>query len=212
MSTTHLKVAHGMDSAPVDPVAKPESGEREHFIPLRKAELVDRLCQQPGLSLAERQGFRQLCQLLDATLHFEYHAQFEDLKTAYAPFDPDRDTQSLAIPSAAERTARLDHLFERFTWLLERANFTRLSRADIELALAAVSNHGLSLSVDFSFFERLEIFSRGDVTGTQQRRNWKRFYRREDVQVPVYQRLVIIFRLSETRRDRPARPIPLTGT
>ena len=107
----------------------------EHFIPLRKAELIDRLCQQPGFSPADQDGFRRLCQLLDATLHFEYHSHFEDLKNAYAPFDSDADTQSLIKLSDAERKTQLDLLFERFDWLLERANFQRLSRDDLEVAL-----------------------------------------------------------------------------
>jgi hypothetical protein len=32
----------------------------EHFIPLQKAELIDRLCQQPGLSSADQDAFRRL--------------------------------------------------------------------------------------------------------------------------------------------------------
>src|SRR5579871_791130 len=98
---------------------------REHFIPWRKAELVDRLCAQPGLTSAERSGFRQLCELLDATLHFEYLEHFEKLKTAYAPFDPDADTLRLTSLTAGQRHEQLDLLFDRFDWLLERANFNR---------------------------------------------------------------------------------------
>jgi len=208
---TKLKIVGQVESAAVDGTHAPsaeaqstfapaEQASREHFIPIRKAELIDRLCQQRGLSPADQEGFRRLCQLLDATLHFEYHAHLEDLKSAYAAFDPDSDTQSLTTPNELERESRLDVLFGRFTWLLERANFRQLSRANLEKALAAASAHGLSLEVDFDFFDRLEIYSRGDVTGTQRRRSWKRFYRLEEVQVPIYQRLVIIFRLRAGRR------------
>ncbi len=195
MSTTPLKVAGITDAS-----SAADAPAAEHFIPLRKPELIDRLCQQPGLSPVDRQGFRQLCQLLDATLHVEYHEHFEQLKNDYAPFDPDSDTQAIETLSEPERQTRLDHLFERFDWLLERANFRRLSRHEIDQALCAVSNRGLSLEVDFSFFDRLEIFSRGDATGKQHWRSWRRLFRREEVTVPVYQRLVIIFRLSRARR------------
>ncbi|HEX4128994.1 MAG TPA: TMEM143 family protein [Pirellulales bacterium] len=172
-----------------------EHGRLEHFIPLRKAELIDRLCAQPGLSLVHQEGFRRLCQLLDATLHFEYHTHLEDLKGAYASFDPDADTQSLAKLSEHEQHARIEQLFERFAWLLERANFRKLSRADIDHALAAVSHRGINLEIDFDFFDRLDIYSRGEVMGQQQRRHWRRLYRLENIEVPIYQRLVIIFRL-----------------
>jgi hypothetical protein len=166
MDSTQPMVA-GSFSAPT--IADATAANREHFIPLRKAELIDRLCQQPGLSSADLSGFRRLCQLLDATLHFEYHSHFEDLKTAYAPFDPDADTHSLITPTDSQRQTQVAHLFDRFNWLLERANFQRLSKVDLENALAAVSDHGLSLEVDFDFFDRLEMYSRGEVTETIER-------------------------------------------
>ena len=195
---------HPMLGASADPgnecSVSANQGNQEHFIPLRKAELIDRLCRQPDISAADEGGFRRLCQLLDATLHFEYHAQFEDLQNAYAPFDGDCDTVSLTELSAAERRARLDLLFRRFDWLMERANFRHLSRADLEAALGAVSQHGLRLEVDLACFDRLEMYCRGEFHLTQHRRNWKNFFRREEVEVPVYQRLVIIFRLQGGQR------------
>jgi hypothetical protein len=184
------------DGAGSSGAAKPHL---EHFIPWRKAELIDRLIAQPGLTPAEQDGFKRFCELLGATLHFEYLAQFDDLKNAYAPFDPDADTLHLNKLSYTERQQHLDVLFERFTWLLERANFCRLTQEDFQQALDSVSHHGLSLEVDFEFFERLEIFSRGEVLQTQQYRNWKRLYQVEESQVPTFQRLVLIFRLRPGR-------------
>ncbi|HEY2826971.1 MAG TPA: TMEM143 family protein [Pirellulales bacterium] len=172
----------------------------EHFIPWRKAELIDRLCTQPGLAPAEQDGFRRLCILLNATLHFEYLAHFENLKNAYAPFDPDADTLHLTTPSKAEQQTQLDVLFEQFTWLLERANFCRLTKDDMQQALDSVSHRGLALEVDFGFFDRLEIYSRGEVMQTQQYRSWKRLYQIQEVQVPTFQRLALIFRLRPGRQ------------
>jgi Protein of unknown function (DUF3754) len=168
---------------------------REHFIPLVKAELIDRLCQEPGLSPAEQDSFRRLCQLLDATLHFEYHAHFEALKNAYAPFDADSDTQSLTALNDSEKKHRLELLFQQFDWLLERANFQRLSRDDLQRALQTVSQHGLQLEVDLNFFERLEMYCRGEIVRNEVRRSWNPFIRSRPVELFVYQRLVIIFRL-----------------
>ncbi len=172
----------------------------EHFIPIRKAELIDQLCQQPGLSPVDQDGFRRLCQLLDSTLHFEYHAHLEDLKTAYASFDPDSETTSVSKPDALQQMTQMELLFDRFSWLLERANFRKLSKADVDKALDAASHHGLSLTVDFDFFDRLEIYSRGDSTGVQQRRHWRKLWRLEKVDVPVFKRLVVIFKLRSGRR------------
>ncbi len=45
---------------------------------------------------------------LARALHFEYLEQFEELKNAYAPFDPDADTLHLNKLSFMERQHHLD--------------------------------------------------------------------------------------------------------
>jgi hypothetical protein len=70
-----------------------EYEDREHFIPLRKNELIELLLAEPDLSAQDREDLRQFCTLVVATYHFEYHKALERLKDAYAPFDPDADTR-----------------------------------------------------------------------------------------------------------------------
>jgi len=72
---------------PPDETAQP----REHFIPLRKAELVNLLADDKELSPDERQQFLELCQLVGSTIHFQYHQKLEELKEAYFSLDPDVD-------------------------------------------------------------------------------------------------------------------------
>jgi hypothetical protein len=176
---------------------------REHFIPLRKADLVARLAAEPGLSQRERESLLELCRRLEALFHYEYHGRLESLKDAYAPFDPDADTLASASISDEERDALTKPLFDKFISLLERANFRRLSRAELEQAVEAASDWGLNLHVDFKIFHELEVFARGDVASRRTRRHWKKLYRQEAVDVPVYQRLVLIFRLLPHRRLEP---------
>jgi hypothetical protein len=168
---------------------------REHFIPVRKADLVDKLCREPGLSAASADEFRRLARLVEATFHFEYHTRLEELKNAYDAFNPDSDTRTAESLSSAQRGERLTRLFAAFTSLLERANFQRLSREQLLAALEGASDWGINLAVDLSVFDRLEIFCRGDVIGERTRRRWRNLWRLETVQLPVYQRLVVIFKL-----------------
>src|SRR5262245_14811587 len=100
-----------------------EYSDREHYIPLRRSDLVDLLCADKGLAPADREAFRQFCRLVAATYHFEYQEKLEELKTEYAPFDPDAVTVQVKKLTPEERQGRLDDLFGRFTWLMERANF-----------------------------------------------------------------------------------------
>jgi hypothetical protein len=168
---------------------------REHFIPLRKADLVKLLASDADLSDEQHEKFAQLCRLLEATFHHEYHQRLEELKDVYAPFDPDADTQSPAPLSPAERNHRAAKLVEQFAALLQRANFRRLSRDDIERALDAVSDWGVHLDVDFEAFDILEVFARGDMLDRRIRRRWRNLFRPEEVEIPVYRRLVVVFRL-----------------
>jgi hypothetical protein len=158
------------------------------------------LCHDRGMDAEAAGQFRQLCDLLAATFHFEYHQLLEDLKNEYAPFDPDHCTKDFTAVSPQERSARLDRLFERFTWLMERANFQRVSRHTIENAARVASDWGMNMHVDWSIFERFELFSRGDAIGDRYRRRWPKIWKLESTRLELYQRLVLIVKLKPSRR------------
>jgi Protein of unknown function (DUF3754) len=177
-----------------------EYTDREHYIPLRKSDLIDLLCNDKGLSAQQRGQLRQFCTLVVATYHFEYLKLLEDLKNEYAPFDPDSVTVTIKKLGTDERAAQLEELFGRFGWLMERANFAHLGKDAIEKAMQEVSDWGLNMEVNFDVFERLDIYVRGDGMGTRYRRRWRNFFRREAVRVPTYQRLVLIMKLRPHKR------------
>ena len=174
-----------------------EYKDREHYIPLRKSELVALLCREHGLKAEDAESFRQFALLISALFHFEYHQKLEELKDEYALFDPDRTTRPLHETTAAERAAQLDKLLDQFTWLMERANFVHLDRAVIEEAMKNFSDWGLNMTVDFRVFEKLKVFARGDAIGTRWKRPWWYLGKLRMVRVPVYDRLVVIAKLKE---------------
>ena len=178
-----------------------EYKDREHFIPLRKSDLIDLLCRDKKLPAGEREPFRQFCTLVSSVFHFEYLKQLEELKDVYAPFDPDADTKPLHPVSDAPRRDNEEQLFEKFTFLMERANFKRLTREEVERALQEVATtSGLNTHVDLNMFERLEVFVRGDVIRHLHRRSWKKLGKKEEIRVPFYQRLVLIVKLRRHKR------------
>ena len=172
-------------------------------MPIRTTDLVELLCNRAEMTAANRDAFLNLARLLAATFHFQFHHELQDLKNAYAPFDPDSDTVGASSASEVARETQLNALFDRFGWLVERANFRRLSEQDLNAALANRSDWGLDLEVDFELFKRLELYARGDTTGTRSRRNWRNWFRWEEVPVPIYQRLVVILRLRNTGSRSP---------
>lgn len=177
-----------------------EYKDREHFIPLRRSDLIDMLCADKDLLDAERELFRRFCRQVSATYHFEYNQLLEQLKSAYAPFDPDADMKPLTRLNSDQKQAKLNDLFNEFARLMERANYKHLTLEDIEPALEETSAWGLRMDVDFKVFERLAIFARGDTVQKRTLRSWKTRYRLEEVKVPIYQRLVMILKMRRCRR------------
>ena len=170
---------------------------REHFIPLRPADLVQKLADDPAVTIFERELFRRFCQLVEATIHHEYRTRLEELKAAYAPFDPDSDALAVELLSNDQRSARCRRLFERFDELLMRANYRRLTREELERAVREPNHTGLDLRLNLQLFERLEIYVRGDCSSTKTSRSWRTLWRERTEPVPIHRRLALIFRLKE---------------
>ncbi len=100
-----------------------EYKDREHYIPLRKSDLVDMLCRDLGTDRGAAQLVRQLGDLISATFHYEYYKLLEELKDEYAPFDPDSVTAPLIPLTPEQKDKKLAILFDRLVLLMERANF-----------------------------------------------------------------------------------------
>lgn len=170
---------------------------REHYIPLRPADLIEKLANEPSVTIFEREHFRQLCQLLQATIHHDYRSRLEELQTAYAPFDPDDEAAEQFALEKHELAARCRRLFDRFDSLLLRANYRRLSREDLEAAIQAPNTSGPNLHLDLKLFERLEIYVRGHGEQTRTIRTWRTLWQPRAEVVPLHRRLAIIYRLSQ---------------
>jgi len=171
---------------------------RDHFIPIRKADLVALLGGE--LPENERQDFEQLCHIVESVFHHEYHQRLEALKCDYASFDPDADTRPTRIFTHQQREQAMPSLFERFGEMLERANYRRLDRNEIDQLLEVAGKWGVRLEVDFDILEQFEVYVRGNEVDRSTRRRWQNRYKTEEVEVPVYQRLVLIFRHREHKR------------
>ena len=173
---------------------------REQFIPIRRARLVQLLAEDDSLTTEDRLQFVQWCDRLTSVVHHKYHVRLEAIKDDYDSFNPDAATSGEVERTPQERTEAATRLFANLRSLLENANYQRLSHDQIEAAAGVASDWGVNLNVEFDVFEHLEVFSRGDVISTREKRHWRNVYRREQVDVPVYQRLVVLFQLREHKR------------
>ena len=187
-----------------DPMAA--YADREHFIPLRVPDLVNVLCAEAGpghdqkpTALEQRQ-FRRFADTAASHIHAIYLDQLKGLKEVYAPFDPDADTLTLEEMNEIDRAVRLTDLFKDVVALLERANYTRLSRPELEKVMAGASDWGVDMHVEWDCFDKLEVFVRGMGVGKRTRRKWYRWFRTETVSVPTFQRVMIILKQSDHKQ------------
>jgi hypothetical protein len=117
-----------------EPAPNPDQhndGERDQFIPVRKADILDALVEHGPLgSEEEREQFRQVCRFLAAIYHYEYFDQLERLRHDYYYFSPELDPHAQFAGAVVEE-AYAD-LVESFTAVLKGANFVELSHAEVE--------------------------------------------------------------------------------
>lgn len=186
-----------------------EFRDREHFIPIRVTDLIDYLCTESGplrgqtLIPDEQVAFRRFARSVSGHIHAIYQAEIRKLKEAYAAFDPDADPKPLVRLTPAQRAVELEKLFERFIHLMARANYTRLSREEIERVMSGASDWGVDLDIAWDAFDRVEIFYRGKGFGKRTRRSWRNWWRRELVTVPTFSRVAVVFKQRVHKRLGP---------
>lgn len=181
-----------------------EYSDREHYIPLRKRDLIDFLAKDSRLDRQHREAFRQFCRLVSAVWHFEYYETLERIKDAYAPFDPDATIPPLQEITPEQRHEQIDRLFTQIALLVEKANYIRLSRKDIEAAVeGGASDWGVNMHVDWSVFERLEMYVRSQGKTLRIKRHPLFFWRTEEKAVETYRRLLLVVKLRKHRRLPP---------
>lgn len=140
------------------------SRPRLRFIPFRKKDIIEMCIADGALGRADQKTFREFCHLLRSVFHFEYHDTLETLKDLYAPLNPDRDTRKVDV--FVDQPAK--SFTETLHGLLDKANYERLTQAELEAAFEESSLFQIKLHIDFDAFEEVLLFTRGERTHTEQ--------------------------------------------
>ena len=184
----------------------------ESFVPIRVPALLEYLVSRSELNDGEvtmlRAAADQAVTIMDQRT-IAYHQRFSE---AYSTMDPDSDCfdpAEIRLKEVAGKLAEAENTTESQVAIdaseviavceeiLQQSCYRRLKQEDIEACVGVASQWGVPLDVDFELFERLLVFARGDVIGHRYRRRWRKLYRREEVAVPLHQRMVVIFQLRE---------------
>lgn len=186
-----------------------EYADREHYIPVRVSDLTDYLAGESGpaagqrLTPDEQARFRRFARSVTLHVHALYHAELRALEDSYASFDPDADPKPLKKLDPAAAAAAQAKLFATFTHLMGRANYTHLTRAELEKVMAGSSEWGIDMDIPWDAFAQVEVFIRGKGLSRRYRRNWRNWFKREEVKVPTFNRVAVIFKQKEHKRFGP---------
>ncbi|MGQ0671281.1 MAG: TMEM143 family protein [Hyphomicrobium sp.] len=168
---------------------------RENFIPVTVQALIDRLSDPRSWPRGEAGKARLFFRYLEHWRRQQYNADLQRVLKAYEPFSPDSDLLQTRKYTVAERRALQTRLLRDIETILKHANYVRIDPADIKLMLTKDSHYGLDLNIDFGAFDECLIYYRGASSRKDQRRNYRKFMRKEEFDVPIFQRLFILFKL-----------------
>jgi hypothetical protein len=175
----------------------PESARgRERFIPVTRFALLDRLTSPTAWPApAQAKEARRFFRYLDHWRRQQYNAELHELEETYEPFSPDSDLLLTRAFTDEERAVMRARVVKGMQHILTQANYVRIDHNDVEQILTRDSAYGLDLYVDLDVFEEVLIFYRGASSKKDQRRRWHKFYLREQFDIPIFQRLFLLFKL-----------------
>ncbi len=196
----------------------PVHWDTECYIPSDPRDLIAWISTHSTFEHAKHVHFLNVCDFIRRTIHNDFRTIHDRITLGYRSVDPDNEELADEVQSRLSlqgqsvddndeifelnksSTYRVDFaLDESVEELLVRANYRRLNPREIQSAMRTASFWGVRLRVQLSMFRRLRVFGRGDIIGRKSRRLWKRGFRLEEIDVPIYRRLVLVFRVKESQ-------------
>ena len=167
----------------------------DRFIPLRPADLAQRLADNARSFGMQADDFLAVAQALEAALDTESAIVQRKVTCDYARFNPDRDTLPSRDESDEPSDQEYTELLNQVAYLLDKANYERLSDVQIEQAVLRASRRSLHVRVHPDRVQFIEVWIRGRGTSTKQERvKWKP-WKKQDVTIDVFRRMVVVARL-----------------
>ncbi|HEY2135259.1 MAG TPA: TMEM143 family protein [Xanthobacteraceae bacterium] len=165
------------------------AGQRDRFIPVRKADILDALITHGRLRDGEGDKFRQFGRLLGAIYHYEYFERLEALRNDYYYFNPDLP------PDTAVDPARLAHahdeLVTTLVGVLETADFVEITPQDIARSHQERPVLKVEVKIPTEDYRDIRFFRRGHHRITVEVRD-RLGLRKRNVEVDTYDHLVLM--------------------
>ncbi len=152
--------------------------DRERFIPQRIGELTTDLCSLPWPEDHDgAEQFRSFSRLTSALYHYEFHDREQVVTEAWERVGDDPGAAALVVAE--------------LTGLLDGANYTPVTMAELDDALVSESLIPLRLEVDLDDYDELLIYRRGSQQDTVKIPKWMGL--RSDEQTITVDKRVVVY-------------------
>lgn len=169
--------------------------KRERFIPVTRTALIDRLTLANAWKRGQNEEARRVFNYLGYWRQQQYNARLLELDTDYEPFSPDSELLQTRSYSAPDKKVLQKRVLAGITKLLTQANYEQIDVRDAGIIMTKDSHYGLDFSVDLDAFEEIMIWYRGASNRKYEQRSMRKFMRKVELDVPVFRRLFILFKL-----------------
>lgn len=164
------------------------------FIPFRKADVIEMCLSTGDLDQEQRQKFRQMASMIEKLFHISFQTRLELLKDSFSKINPDSDTIKVDLPTTMHHD---DPAFiKQLESLLDKANYEKITEQTLKQALCHDSLVKVRLHVDFSDFDEVLLFARGEREAEETVTSFFGL-RKTKVRFVNYERVAIYIRFNE---------------
>lgn len=163
------------------------------FIPFRRADIVRMCLDEDRLDETRKAQFERVSVEIESHFQREFHQIKQQLKDSYGPVDPDADTRVVESFRDDKAAQRLAGILDK---VLDRANYEKVTREQLEHAFNTASLFNLRLYVDLDEFEEAMLFTRGATSQIETVSKFFGLFKR-DVEFVNYDRVVLYIRFRD---------------
>jgi hypothetical protein len=166
------------------------TSERDHFISVRKADVIQTLLERaaPG-DAKDGERFGQFCRLLGAIYHYEYFDRLEEMRNDYFFFNPDHDGHARHNRATVERAYQ--NMVATLIEVLHGANFIEVPHQEVERAHREDAIVRVSIEVSTENYREIRFFRRGHSREKLEISEWYGWRKRE-IEADVYDDVVLM--------------------
>lgn len=191
-------MTHGPNSLSADPTSAAQYRRPDdRFVPLRASELAEALAADSDTFGQCAAALRGVAHAIEDVIEQETTAMERSVCERYAAFNPDRDTEPLELLDRKRTPQDYDAMSRRLAYLLDKANFERMTDVQIAAAIASAQSHGLRIRLHAERVDDLSLWVRGRGAIERRRRSWRHPFRAQATSVEVFRRVAVVAHLRD---------------